>query len=313
MSNNIFKSTYVDDQKKVLKTGPNSYLVGEEKMISEKDMNRIKKDYQKGNQKNNQRIKLTPLSPNQIQIDFVSELKDNAPLVSQEDVLLIKELYTNNPFLCNDKDEIDRSHDSLTNFTTGSERFHNEEPWIQTFSGRRFNPTNPIPNAIVIQDIAHSLAFQCRFTGHVKEFYSVAQHSVLVSYLCDTDDALWGLLHDASEAYLTDIPSPLKRSGHFDNYIVMEQVMQNAICKRFGLKMEEPPSVKNADRALLATEARDLMSPVRKDWDYPYKPLPFKIESLSPKEAEALFLKRFVELIENPKYNEFRTNTTNPG
>lgn len=168
--------------------------------------------------------------------------------------------------------------------------------WIQTFTGRRFDPIDPVEGAIVIDDVAHSLSNQCRFTGHVKKFYSVAQHCVLVSYICDEKDALHGLLHDASEAYLVDIPRPLKRSGKFAAYLEMEDHLQKMIYKRFGLTIEEPAGVKRADTALLATEARDLMSPLHKDWAQPVEPLPFKIIPLPPQEAKDLFMKRFFQL-----------------
>lgn len=178
--------------------------------------------------------------------------------------------------------------------------FDKDAAWIQTHSGRRFCPTNPNPNAIVIQDVAHSLAMQCRFSGHCRKFYSVAQHSVLVSYICDSQDALWGLLHDASEAYLVDVPRPLKRSGKLQGYIEFEAKMQEAVCRRFGLPMKEPPSVKKADQALLATEARDLMSPLHPDWDWPVEPLPFLIESWDHQKAKDMFMKRFFELTGSP-------------
>jgi 5'-deoxynucleotidase YfbR-like HD superfamily hydrolase len=168
--------------------------------------------------------------------------------------------------------------------------------WIQTFSGRKFHPLNPVIDAIVIQDIAHALSNQCRFSGHVKEFYSVAQHCVLVSYICDSHNALWGLLHDASEAYLVDVPRPVKRSGKFSAYLEFEKTMQDAICKRFDLHPEEPIDVKLADVKLLATEARDLMSPLHPEWKSPINPLPFRIDPLPPKEAKKLFLERFDEL-----------------
>lgn len=174
--------------------------------------------------------------------------------------------------------------------------FDKEAAWIQTHSGRRFNPTNPYVDAIVIQDIAHALSMQCRFSGHCKKFYSVAQHSVLVSYICDSKDALWGLLHDASEAYLVDVPRPLKRSGKFEAYIEFEAKMQEAICRRFGLPLQEPPSVKKADAVLLTTEARDLMSPLHPDWVQAVEPLPFLIEAWDHDKAKDMFMKRFFEL-----------------
>jgi hypothetical protein len=150
--------------------------------------------------------------------------------------------------------------------------------------------------AIVIADIAHPLSMQCRFSGHVKSFYSVAQHSVLVSYICDRADALWGLLHDASEAYLVDIPRPIKQSGKFDNYLEFEKVMQRAVCKRFNIPEEMPKSVKYADDALLMTEARDLMSPLHAGWTITGDPLPFRITPWSQQEAKNAFMKRFIEL-----------------
>lgn len=174
--------------------------------------------------------------------------------------------------------------------------FDPDAAWIQTHSGRRFNPIKPNPDAIVIQDIAHALSMQCRFSGHCREFYSVAQHSVLVSHICDHKDALWGLMHDATEAYLVDVPRPLKRSGKLQGYIEIEAVMQEAVCRRFALPFQEPPSVKTADTQLLATEARDLMSPLHSDWQQPVEPLPFKIEAWSHDKAKDMFMKRFFEL-----------------
>lgn len=221
---------------------------------------------------------------------------DFPPIVTPEIQQSLDELYANHPHL---KQEV-RPAKSDSVFETGEYIFNPEDAWIQTYSGRRFTPTNPNPDAVVIQDIAHSLSMQCRFSGHTKKFYSVAQHSVLVSYTCNHEDALWGLLHDASEAYLVDVPRPLKRSGKFNAYLEFEQKVQAAICKRFGLTLNEPPSVKRADMLLLATEARDLMSPLRSDWVQPIDPLPFKIDSLSPQEAKDLFMRRFFELNNMP-------------
>lgn len=221
--------------------------------------------------------------------DFPSWL--DKPIITPEEENAIKQIYNANPHL---KQEV-RVQPSVYE-VGGEDWYRKDEPWIQTYSGRRFTPTNPYVDAIVIQDIAHSLSMQCRFSGHVKKFYSVAQHSVLVSHLCDSADAFWGLLHDASEAYLVDVPRPLKRSGKFQAYLDFEANMTLAICKRFGLPEQEPPSVKKADQAMLATEARDLMSPLHKDWVNMVDPYPFKIEALGPQDAKNLFMKRFFEL-----------------
>jgi 5'-deoxynucleotidase YfbR-like HD superfamily hydrolase len=225
------------------------------------------------------------------------------PIVTPEEEDVIKKFFDANPQLKADKESIDNSRYVTSVFVEGNDRTYKYDPdveWIQTYSGRRFCPTNPNPDAIVIQDIAHSLAMQCRFSGHVKKFYSVAQHSVLVSYICDSADALWGLMHDASEAYLVDVPRPLKRSGKFDAYLRFEAEMQRAVCTRFGLPEKEPPSVKRADTILLATEARDLMSPLHPDWTQACDPLPFKIDPLPPDKAKDLFMKRFFELTGMP-------------
>lgn len=188
--------------------------------------------------------------------------------------------------------------------TVGTLVHNNNDNWIQTHSGARFSPLNPVPEAIIIQDIAHALSMQCRFSGHVNEFYSVAQHSVNVSYVCDAQDALWGLLHDATEAYLIDVPSPLKRSGKFEEFVKMEAIMQTAICKRFGLEDKEPASVKKADKLMVVTEARDLMCPLRPDWNQVCEPLPFHIVPLPQRQAKELFLKRYFQLIGHPEYYE---------
>lgn len=121
--------------------------------------------------------------------------------------------------------------------------------WLQTYTGRRIELFDPRPEQIDIEDIAHALAHECRYAGHVKEFYSVAQHSVIVSRLCEPQDALWGLLHDGAEAYLGDVVKPLKVTGAFAAFREMEMRMQLAICSRFGLPPEEPASVKRIDKS----------------------------------------------------------------
>ena len=91
--------------------------------------------------------------------------------------------------------------------------------WLQTFTGRQFWPLGPEPTDIVIEDIGHALGSLCRFNGHCKAFYSVAQHSILVSRACEKHGlvaAFRGLMHDASETYLLDVPKPLKRSSLFN-------------------------------------------------------------------------------------------------
>ncbi len=143
---------------------------------------------------------------------------------------------------------------------------------IQTAGGRRFSPLDPDPEQIEIEDVAHALSQLCRFGGHCRVFYSVAQHCCLVADAVEATGAppevvLWALLHDAAEAYLGDLPHPLKhRSPLGDLYRAVEEPLQAAIVARFGLPAEPPPEVKPLDRAALALERSLRMRPAGDDW-----------------------------------------------
>lgn len=130
---------------------------------------------------------------------------------------------------------------------------------LQTFTGRQVAPLRPTAGDIAIEDIAHALSMLCRFGGHVRTFYSVAQHAVLASRLVPEADALWALLHDASEAYLVDLPTPVKRLAACDGYRAIEAHLQVTIYQAFGLQGDEPASVSEADRALVVAEAEALL------------------------------------------------------
>lgn len=172
-----------------------------------------------------------------------------------------------------------------------------EDNWMQTASGRRFYIFRPTADMVHVEDIAAQCGNLCRFTGAVRKFYSVAQHCVLVSHLVPAEHALWGLFHDASEAYVNDINRPTKRG--LPQYREMEQRILVAICDRFGLPREEPPCVKDADRMMLAIEARDLM-PNPTLWSLAYgeiQPIQgIKIDPLPPEEAARAFLNRYYQL-----------------
>jgi len=139
--------------------------------------------------------------------------------------------------------------------------------YIQTFTGRKVYPFDPNPADLCIEDIAHALALQCRFTGHVREPYSVAQHSIHVASMSDRPDMLWGLLHDASEAYLTDVASPVKQHEAFLAYRDAEAKIMHAVCDRFDLPYNMPLSVHIADRVALESEAASLLSTVE-GWEF---------------------------------------------
>ena len=169
--------------------------------------------------------------------------------------------------------------------------------WIQTYTGRQFWPLEPRIEDIDIEDIAHALSNLCRYGGHVEQFYSVAQHSYLVSKVVPQEHALRGLLHDAAEAYLIDLPRPIKRSVGMEAYGAAEKILQAAIYERFGLSPHDPECIKTADNQLLRTEQRDLMKPAPVAWkDYRVGALEMKIEPWSPLGSKVSFKLRFNEL-----------------
>lgn len=170
--------------------------------------------------------------------------------------------------------------------------------WCQVASGIAFYPFDPRPEDIRIEDIAHALALQCRFGGHTREFYSVAQHSLHVSENVSAPRALAALLHDAAEAYLVDVPRPLKRGPGFAMYCALERVITNAIAKRFGLPIDFDlgEEIAHADNVLLATEKRDLLVESAKPWLPLPAPLPRILSPWPWRDAEIAFLSRFGQL-----------------
>jgi hypothetical protein len=175
-------------------------------------------------------------------------------------------------------------------------------PYLQTVSGRWVNPFDPDPEQLDAGDIARSLANQCRFGGHCRAFYSVAQHSVIVSELVesrggDAEDAFAALMHDATEAYLGDMPHPLKhRSALGRAFREAEGHLEQAIRDRFRIR-PDVLEIKRVDRALLASERRAFSA---ETWHWPelegVDPLDIELTAWSPDEAEAAFNRRYAEL-----------------
>lgn len=180
-------------------------------------------------------------------------------------------------------------------------RWSSEGRHIRTFTGRLIDPCAPDPAKIHIEDIAHALLLACRFLGHTDCFYSVAQHSAQVSELVPPSDALWGLLHDAAEAYLGDLPAPIKQAPGMWFYRSAEALLGRAVARRFGLPPEMPESVKLADRAVLGTEFGDVTTAGDPEWIVAAcgcEPLEsVHILPWPPAVAEDRFLPRFWELI----------------
>ena len=136
------------------------------------------------------------------------------------------------------------------------------------------------------------------FTGHTRRFYSVAEHSVLVSHRVPQEHALWGLLHDASEAYLVDLCLPLKRySALGDRYREIEAKVMAVIAERYGLQGDEPLEVKMVDERMLMTEKRDLLGPSPIEWPQTALPFPQRVEGWAPELAEEVFMQRFTDLM----------------
>ena len=187
-------------------------------------------------------------------------------------------------------------------------------PWIQTVSGKKFYPLAPREEDVDIRDIAHALSNICRFSGQCKQHHSVAIHCVNVSKLLEyiygdeaSELAMMGLLHDASEAYFGDIPSPVK--NYIADFAVIEARLTNAILKSvlpkadLGSPMWSRVCV--ADAANLVTEARELFDTVCDNWtDTVLKEIPEHVRmpahwlqlGLQPKEAERRFLLRYDDL-----------------
>jgi len=169
-----------------------------------------------------------------------------------------------------------------------------EKTVMQTHSGKLIDLLLFKPEDVRLIDISHALSQIVRFTGHIKTPYSVAQHSVMVSRICPEEDALWGLMHDASEAYLGDVARPLKVL--LPQYVTMERMVQRIIGKAFHLPWPMPESVKVADNRALMAEKKALMA-VDHDWGIEAEPVPYPITPLHWTEAKTLFEERFKELM----------------
>jgi len=136
-------------------------------------------------------------------------------------------------------------------------------PWLKMSNPvKPFYPLDPRPEEIDIQNIAWSLSMQCRFNGHLSYFYSVAQHSVIVSrivesqYPFDNKLILRALLHDAAEAYVGDVITPIKKL--LPRFYEIEEKIEHVIMDKYGLERDMPECVKEADIIAVVTESRDL-------------------------------------------------------
>lgn len=136
--------------------------------------------------------------------------------------------------------------------------------WISTYTGVKVYPFDPRPEEINITDIAHALSNVCRFSGHTREFYSVAQHSILVSQHVPAPMRLAALLHDASEAYICDLSRPIKHTPQMQKYRDVEKQIMAVIQDKFQVNCDQP-EIHEADNRVLLTEKRELL-PTSPSW-----------------------------------------------
>lgn len=186
------------------------------------------------------------------------------------------------------------------------------ENMMPTYRGNKINLAgDPCESDIDPRDIAWALSQQCRFAGHTQAFYSVAEHSVRVSNLCDPEFALIGLLHDATEAYIQDIIRPLRVQLDHVGYRDLERRWAAHIGHVFqvgdGL-VDLPPQVMEADLVILATECRDLIRvPKGCTFTMDVEPLPVKIQPVPSKQAYQAFLAKLTELLLDIQMGRIRT------
>ena len=147
---------------------------------------------------------------------------------------------------------------------------------VRTFTGKMIDPFSPDPDQIALVDIAHSLGNLCRWNGHTMKFYSVAQHSIFVQNMVQScEDKLAAMLHDASEAYISDVTRPVKH--RLKNYFDVEFELMMVISRKFGFQFPLSAAVKEADEYALR-------------WEWANIVIADRIPTMSPFEAKHAFL-----------------------
>lgn len=183
-------------------------------------------------------------------------------------------------------------HAKLTGICEEAGQEWDRGDWMQLYSGRRYHPLDPRVEDIDPIDIAHALSMLCRYGGHITHFYSVAEHCVLMSRVVPPEDALAALLHDATEAYVVDVPRPVKR--YIPDYKALEERVWLVIAQRFGIDPELPATVHDADNRILRNESSVLMPD--NGWSSNREFLPVKVEGWLPEKAERMYAARLKEL-----------------
>lgn len=189
---------------------------------------------------------------------------------------------------------------------TVEKTFSGEEPWMETYTGQKFFLSNPGP--FRIDDIAHALSMNCRYNGHCREFYSVAQHSVLLANYTQTvlrrpiEDVRRALMHDAVEVYVADVPRPLKVL--LPDHSRIEAQIEEAIMRQFNLEVKKPDWLKQIDVQICVDERAALMSKSGNHWGSleNMEPLGVRINPFPPDIAREIFTNWFYSLFNNGAY-----------
>ena len=180
-----------------------------------------------------------------------------------------------------------------------------EEPYVTTVSGEKLHFLKPSPYEIHITDIAHQLSHICRWSGGTKHFFSVAQHSLLVAEMVEAargskHEILQGLLHDASEAYMMDLPRPIKRSKPLQGYTKVEKGLQGTILQKYTQNPTLMSKVEEKDLQAQHTEAYYLLD-YQPDWQIHYyidfERGPKHCRKVLPVEIRRRFLDKFLSLM----------------
>lgn len=162
--------------------------------------------------------------------------------------------------------------------------------WMTTYTGIKLNPLNLHPDDIVIEDIAHHLSLLCRYNGACKFLYTVGQHCVFgVDYVSQGNELAY-LLHDASEAYLSDMVKGVK--DQLEVFRIIEDRLQGIIYKKFNVEPFDHAEVKRVDYAIMNTEAHAIMSNLD-GWLFPEPPLDIEIKYWVPMHTEEKFLQLY--------------------
>lgn len=175
-------------------------------------------------------------------------------------------------------------------------KFEGSHEWMQTFTGRAFWALNPKAEDIHIQDIAHGLSNICRYNGQCANFYSVAEHSVLLYQALPPEFRFWGLMHDASEAYICDVPRPYKHA--LTNYKEIEERIMRVIADKYGMPWPMPDAVKALDSQIIINEKAALFKTEPAPWRIRGESIPkLEIHCWPPSTAKAQFLSAFAECV----------------